>query len=91
MFTKKEAMSLFERGSTVSNISLKSPNNKKPTSTLEVILGIRPYKNNFAELFFAELIFRGKILKIFTASGRKVNKNLWFSNDFREYKKRLVK
>ena len=85
MFTKKEAMSLFERGSTVSNISLKSPNNKKPTSTLEVILGIRPYINNFAEL-----IFRGKILKIFTASGRKVNKNLWFSNDFREYKKRLV-
>ena len=90
MFTKKEAMSLLERGSTVSNISLKSPNNKKPTSTLEVILGIRPYINNFAELLFAELIFRGKILKIFTASGRKVNKNLWFSNDFREYKKRLV-
>ena len=85
MFTKREAMSLFERGSTVSNISLKSPNNEKPTSTLKVILGIRPYKNNFAEL-----IFRGNILKIFTASGRKVNKNLWFSNDFREHKKRLV-
>ena len=90
MFTKKEAMSLLERGSTVSNISLKSPNNKKPTSTLKVILGIRPYKNNFAELIFAELISRGNILKIFTTSGRKVNKNLWFSNDSREHKKRLV-
>ena len=72
MLTKEDAMRFL----------LKSPINIEPTWTRKYILGICPYKTNFAELIFA-------------ASGqnsipRKLKKNLKFSNDFIEYRKRSV-